>query len=191
LKRTTDPQEVDPDGVLADVDVMDISQSTSKARRKDGGRDLDAFFTPIYDKKGIDGKVRKYRNCKCCEYVFLWTHFIAPISFACRKKKAPVTARVSDTSTLRRHLQLEHKADYHDWCKKKDFVSKLPDDVKQRAEATKEESAPQGRLDGHLRPIDVKERVLPYTDKLFREAAYEWLIATDQVSVVSIQNRPT
>ena len=41
----------------------------------------------------------------------------------------------------------------------------------------------QGRLDGHLQEIPRKEHTVPYTDALFREAAIEWLIATDQVVI--------
>ena len=38
----------------------------------------------------------------------------------------------------------------------------------------------QDTLDGHLRDLP-PERVIPYSDKVFREAAVEWLIVTDQV----------
>jgi hypothetical protein len=41
----------------------------------------------------------------------------------------------------------------------------------------------QGRLDNHLQEMPRKERVIPYTDALFREAAIEWLVATDQVTI--------
>jgi hypothetical protein len=41
----------------------------------------------------------------------------------------------------------------------------------------------QGRLDGHLQEVPPKERIIPYTDALFREAAIEWLVATDQVII--------
>ena len=40
----------------------------------------------------------------------------------------------------------------------------------------------QDTLDGHL----PSERVVPYSDKVFREAAIEWLIATDQVCYPSL-----
>jgi hypothetical protein len=59
------------------------------------------------------------------------------------------------------------------------FTSKLPKAVKQaEAEASQ---LRQGRLDGHLREIVPTTKVAPYSDKAFREAAVEWLIATDQV----------
>jgi hypothetical protein len=41
----------------------------------------------------------------------------------------------------------------------------------------------QSRLDGHLQEVPRKERIVPYTDALFREAAIEWLVATDQVII--------
>jgi hypothetical protein len=37
-------------------------------------------------------------------------------------------------------------------------------------------------LDGDLRERKKPERVVPYTDRAFRQTAIEWLVATDQVS---------
>jgi hypothetical protein len=39
----------------------------------------------------------------------------------------------------------------------------------------------QSRLDPHLREKPQNERVIPYDDDLFRDAAIEWLVSTDQV----------
>lgn len=39
-------------------------------------------------------------------------------------------------------------------------------------------------LDRDLREKKLKERVVPYTDKAFRQAAIEWLVATDQASCI-------
>jgi hypothetical protein len=36
-------------------------------------------------------------------------------------------------------------------------------------------------LDRDLREKKPSERVIPYSDKLFRQVAVEWLVATDQV----------
>jgi hypothetical protein len=47
----------------------------------------------------------------------------------------------------------------------------------------------QGRLDSHLQEMPRKERVIPYTDALFREAAIEWLVATDQVTISYFAHR--
>lgn len=56
----------------------------------------------------------------------------------------------------------------------------LPDDTKNRRQATTKDT--QQRLDSHLKEKPPQERVVPYTDDLFREAAIEWLVSTDQVS---------
>ncbi|KIM74771.1 hypothetical protein PILCRDRAFT_79704, partial [Piloderma croceum F 1598] len=64
------------------------------------------------------------------------------------------------------------------WCEKNDFKSKLPKAVKKAEEA--EATMRQGQLDSHLQEMPCKERVIPYTDALFRKAAIEWLVATDQ-----------
>jgi hypothetical protein len=39
-------------------------------------------------------------------------------------------------------------------------------------------------LDRDLKEKKLKDRVVPYTDKAFRQAAIEWLVATDQVSQI-------
>jgi chaperone required for assembly of F1-ATPase len=70
-------------------------------------------------------------------------------------------------------------------------VTKLPNAVKQAKEAAEiDRDTQQSNLDGHLRKIPQQERVVPYSDKLFREVAIEWLIVTDQVrnhSLISIR----
>jgi hypothetical protein len=70
---------------------------------------------------------------------------------------------------------------YHKWAKKNQFTSKLPNDVRERKKATKEKTASQLTLDPYLWDCPVKEKVIPWTDTLFQEAAIEWLITTDQV----------
>jgi len=55
----------------------------------------------------------------------------------------------------------------------------LPGDVKARKE--KAERAQQ-TINSHLTERKLAERVVPYSDKLFKKAAIEWLIATDQVT---------
>lgn len=56
----------------------------------------------------------------------------------------------------------------------------LPADVKERKAAASTDKA-QTQLDPHLKDIPLKEHIIPYSDKIFREAAIEWLISTDQV----------
>ncbi|KAI0040533.1 hypothetical protein FA95DRAFT_1502712 [Auriscalpium vulgare] len=85
---------------------------------------------------------------------------------------------VSDASTLRRHLGAMHKGAHDEWASKADWLSKLPADVKARKEHQKQ--ATQSRLDPHLQEKPVTERVVPYSDKLFRNAAIQWLIETNQ-----------
>jgi len=67
------------------------------------------------------------------------------------------------------------------WCEKNNFKLKLPNAVKKVEEEASQAMLKQDRLDGHLREVPRKERVVPYTDAQFREAAIEWLVATDQV----------
>ena len=55
----------------------------------------------------------------------------------------------------------------------------LPKDAEKRRNDAANEN--QSRLDSHLREKPRKERVIPYNDDLFRDAAIEWLVSTDQV----------
>jgi hypothetical protein len=58
----------------------------------------------------------------------------------------------------------------------------LPSDVKAHKEAVKTANREeQGTLDPHLQEIPRAERTIPYSEKIFRDAAIEWLISTDQV----------
>jgi hypothetical protein len=75
-KSTTDPTEVDSDGILVDIDVIDVNAITMKMSRKDSNRDLDQFFTEVVSTPGIDGKVRKVRTCKLCRYVLSFVMLI-------------------------------------------------------------------------------------------------------------------
>jgi hypothetical protein len=61
----------------------------------------------------------------------------------------------------------------------------LPKDTKRRREEAAADRQPS--IDGHLKLRAPNERIVPYTDALFREAAVEWLTETDQVRRV-IQN---
>lgn len=45
-----------------------------------------------------------------------------------------------------------------------------------------EDSKAQRTLDQDLKEIEVPERIVPYSDRVFRQVAVEWLAATDQVS---------
>ncbi|KAG6834676.1 hypothetical protein H0H93_008099, partial [Arthromyces matolae] len=142
----------DNDSEIEEIRTVEPSKPTYVERR----RDVDHFFTPTYQKGGKD-----VRDCRRCG----------------KKHKRPVTL-VSDVTTLRRHLQAHHEAVYHIWAKKNDFLSMLPRDTKARKEQASKDQ--QSRLDSHLHSIPPSERIIPYSDTIFREAAYEWMIVTDQ-----------
>ncbi|KAJ7348510.1 hypothetical protein DFH08DRAFT_698400, partial [Mycena albidolilacea] len=89
---------------------------------------------------------------------------------------------VAKITTNRRHMA-KHAEIYRAWCKKNNFEPKLEEDVLARKKAaTDAEEAKaklhQKTLDPHLR--DKPESVVPYSDSAFRDAALEWLIATNQ-----------
>ncbi|KAF8960961.1 hypothetical protein BDZ97DRAFT_1665051, partial [Flammula alnicola] len=81
---------------------------------------------------------------------------------------------VSEVTTLRRHIEWKHRPLYDKWCERNDFESKLP---KAQKAADREK---QSSLDPHLEERQPRERTIPYSDALFREAAVEWLVSTDQ-----------
>ncbi|KAG6873381.1 hypothetical protein C0993_001496 [Termitomyces sp. T159_Od127] len=67
---------------------------------------------------------------------------------------------------------------YQKWAQENNFESKLPGNVKKhKADA---EHAVQ-TWDQDLREKKLNKCVIKYTDKVFRKAAIEWLVATDQV----------
>jgi hypothetical protein len=64
-------------------------------------------------------------------------------------------------------------------------VSKLPGDV---AAEKKKTAQAQQTIDAHMTERKLSERVVLYSDQLFRKAAIEWLIATDQVCPLVLQS---
>ncbi|KIL57474.1 hypothetical protein M378DRAFT_60358, partial [Amanita muscaria Koide BX008] len=79
--------------------------------------------------------------------------------------------------TLRRHLEAHHSGKYRKWAQDAKYESRLPGDIKRRKAAAELVTR---TLDRDLREKKPKERAVPYTDKAFRQAAIEWLVATDQ-----------
>ncbi len=59
----------------------------------------------------------------------------------------------------------------------------LPKDSLARRQAAVDEAAclQQGRVDHHFETAKAEDRPAPYSDELFREAAIQWLVETDQV----------
>jgi len=72
--------------------------------------------------------------------------------------------------------QLQGK--YRMWAKSANFEYKLPGDVAARK---KEAEQAQRTLDASLVEKKLAKKVVPYSDRLFKTAAIQWLIATDQV----------
>ncbi|KAF7342966.1 putative AC transposase [Mycena venus] len=156
-RSSGDPTALDDEGFLADIDVTDLT--SAKKAKTDANKDINYFFGPIYTIKRPNNTVQARRICAKCP-----------------GGKKSITAH---STTLRRHLESDHYNTYHKWAKKVEFISALPGD---RAKAKKATEGPttQPTIDPHLKEIPVKEVIIPYSDELFREAAIEWLVATDQ-----------
>ncbi|KAG2032383.1 hypothetical protein BDR03DRAFT_874095 [Suillus americanus] len=84
---------------------------------------------------------------------------------------------VNEPTTLRRHAEARFAGKYRKWAKANSFTLKLPGDV---AAEKKKVAQAQQTIDAHVTERKISERVIPYSDQLFRKAAIEWLIATDQ-----------
>ncbi|KAG0693231.1 hypothetical protein DFH29DRAFT_789256, partial [Suillus ampliporus] len=85
----------------------------------------------------------------------------------------------NEVTTLRRHQESVHQGDYLKWVKNNNFMSMLPKDAKRRREEAATDQ--QSSINSHLKPRVPNERIIQYTDTLFREAATQWLIDTDQI----------
>ncbi|KAJ7314472.1 hypothetical protein DFH08DRAFT_644954, partial [Mycena albidolilacea] len=73
---------------------------------------------------------------------------------------------------------------YHKWAKKEGFHSALPGDrEKQKEKEASDTLNSQPTFDNHLRDMPPKERIIPYSHEAFRQAAIEWLVATNQVGL--------
>jgi hypothetical protein len=57
----------------------------------------------------------------------------------------------------------------------------LPGDAKER-KAAEHIALQQTQVNDHFSKTQPEDKPPPYTDELFKEAAIEWLIQTDQVS---------
>lgn len=64
----------------------------------------------------------------------------------------------------------------------------LPEDTKTRRAQVLEETLRQSNVEDHFKPAPKDERsekIEPYSDELFKQAAIEWLIETNQVNSIS------
>jgi hypothetical protein len=96
-------------------------------------------------------------------------------------------AIINEATTLQRHQQAAHQALYQEWAAQNGFTSMLPVNTKHcREEESRQQSGTsishQPSLDGHLVPTDT---IIQYSDSTFHDAAIEWLVATDQVRIVT------
>jgi hypothetical protein len=62
-----DQEDVDEDGILADIDVQPITDPGPS--REDKTCDLDRFFSKPFERTGANGIVKKHRKCTVCPYV--------------------------------------------------------------------------------------------------------------------------
>lgn len=97
-----DPIAVDSDGLLVDIETMNLDPKTS---RKDATRDVDEFFGRSYEKEGYGGKVNSHRDCK------IWCAMQHAIELSFHRLPLVVSKRtlIADCSTARRHLAYLHK----------------------------------------------------------------------------------
>ena len=114
------------------------------------------------------------------------------------------TGIVAEVSTCRRHCGSKHavsityfpngscslplQGKYRSWCKKTGFESKIPGDV--IARKLKPEQS-RRTIDGYLVEKKSTDGSVAYSDRLFQQAAVEWLVATDQVRRVLYFSLPT
>lgn len=57
----------------------------------------------------------------------------------------------------------------------------LPEDTKRRRQALLQQQLRQSAVDDHFQPVAPEDKPVSYSDEIFKEAAIEWLIETDQV----------
>ncbi|KAG2029138.1 hypothetical protein BDR03DRAFT_1018853 [Suillus americanus] len=61
-----DQEDVDEDGILADIDVQPITDPGPS--REDKTHDLDRFFGKPFERTSANGIVKKHRKCTICPY---------------------------------------------------------------------------------------------------------------------------
>jgi hypothetical protein len=94
---------------LLDIDIISISRNESKVRCAEGALDLAHFYEDKV-KEIIGDKTRESQKCKICKCVssFCGCSDRTPRIIILRNRKTYVTS----TTTLRRHLEREHKVCY-------------------------------------------------------------------------------
>ena len=67
------------------------------------------------------------------------------------------------------------------WCKASKFLSMIPEDAKARHEEATANAKKQTQVNDHFHQVNPEDKPAPYSDELFKAAAIQWLIETDQV----------
>ncbi|KAF8800351.1 hypothetical protein BYT27DRAFT_7038647, partial [Phlegmacium glaucopus] len=68
---------------------------------------------------------------------------------------------------------------YRKWAKENNFESMLPRDSKARRDAEREHLS-QTLVEDHYTVQKPEDKPVPYSNELFKEAAIQWLVETDQ-----------
>ncbi|KAF8186318.1 hypothetical protein BJ912DRAFT_469614 [Pholiota molesta] len=145
------------------TEIFDDDDSGPKSLNKSTPTaDIDHFFEKAVR---VAGEKKGRRLCLTCKK-----------GNGCPKQDSVL---VDDVTTLRRHMQARHKGVYQTWCKARKFESMLPDDTKARRAAALD-ALLQTQVDGHFKVATPEDKPEPYSDELFKEAAIQWLIETDQ-----------
>ena len=178
------------DGLLKDIQVIDVDEPTKRGRAE-RTQDIDAHFSAPY----LNSDNKKVRDCNTCRCVTFSLHYQTFINRLCTSKQLKKRVAIVDqTTTLRRHQQAAHEEMYRKWAADNGFTSMLPVDTKRRRDEearqrdTTSSSASISRqpsLDSHLVPAGT---IVQYSESAFRNAALEWLVATDQVSDFTNRN---
>ncbi|KAF8154640.1 hypothetical protein B0H34DRAFT_852330 [Crassisporium funariophilum] len=95
----------------------------------------------------------------------------------CAKKEHTI---VDKATTMRRHMAACHPHVYRKWAKAEKFDSMLPNNTTKRRKSIADQLLQQTSDDNHFKPATAEEKPIPYSDKIFKEAAIEWLIETNQ-----------
>ncbi|KAI9440271.1 hypothetical protein F5148DRAFT_989071 [Russula earlei] len=79
-------------------------------------------------------------------------------------------------------MTIYHQGPYRCWCKSSDFYLMLPKDAKTRHKEALDKVMEQSQVNDHFHPMNPDDRPTPYSDEVFKEAALQWLIKTDQIT---------
>ena len=91
------------DRFLIDIDVQDMPE-TPKVTLKDCSHDTHHFFSPSYRLKD-----KKYCNCRICSCIDIFCDLSSTNAQTSKQSPDHPISLVADMTTLRRHMQSNHK----------------------------------------------------------------------------------